>query len=257
MQLTLPLAEPIAGSAHAPTANARAPDYQLVRSTRRTLAINIHQGEVIVRAPLRAPLAWIQDFVDAKAAWINCQVELQRVQKNQLLKIVDGATFTLFGQACCIAIEAADTRKRSRLQFTDNCLSIAVQTPSDKQATPANQHSRLFRRWLKSQAPAYLNSNTQLLARRMGLAKKLAAVNYRYTSSKWGHCTSSGEIQYNPSIALAPLYVTDYIIAHEVCHLRHRNHSRRFWSLVASVCPQWQQAEHWLDNDGHRISIGN
>ncbi len=99
-------------------------------------------------------------------------------------------------------------------------------------------------------------SATRRLAISMGLVDKLGAINYRYTRTKWGHCTSEGNIQYNPFIALAPLYVVDYIIAHEVCHLRHRNHSKNFWNLVGKVCPQWQQAEAWLDSEGHRISIG-
>ncbi|MFB1001890.1 MAG: M48 family metallopeptidase, partial [Pseudomonadales bacterium] len=80
-------------------------------------------------------------------------------------------------------------------------------------------------------------------------------ISYRRTTSKWGHCTSEGNIQYNPLLMLAPQFVVDYIIAHEVCHLRHANHSKQFWNLVDGVYPQRNHAENWLKQHGHRLAI--
>ena len=234
--------------------------YRLVRSKRRTLSIGVDKGHVTVRAPLRLKHSLVQRFIDEKTHWINQQLAVQRMQLGQTLQITDGTGFTLFGEPCQIAINnhalpGTAPRRRSRVSFAQQQLHIDAAAAESSEAQ-SKQNQRLFCRWLKSRVPAYMDRTTQALAQRIELADQLGAINYRYTRTKWGHCTGEGNIQYNPSIALAPLFVVDYIIAHEVCHLRHRNHSKIYWKLVSRVCPRWQQAEAWLDNDGHRISIG-
>ena len=77
----------------------------------------------------------------------------------------------------------------------------------------------------------------------------------RFTRSKWGHCTSEGVLQYNWHIVLAPEPVVDYLVAHEVCHLRHLNHSAHFWALVASVCPDYQAQRDWLKANGRCLTL--
>jgi hypothetical protein len=96
---------------------------------------------------------------------------------------------------------------------------------------------------------------TNTLVKQLGLSKQFSAVKYRRTKSKWGHCTSDGHIQYNPLIVLAPKNIVDYIIAHEVCHLVHANHSSRFWALVDKTYESRIEAEQWLKHSGHRIAI--
>ena len=71
-------------------------------------------------------------------------------------------------------------------------------------------------------------------------------VSVRNQRSRWGSCSRRGTISLNWRLVQVPVFVRDYLILHELMHLRHMNHSRRFWQEVARVCPDWLEAERWL-----------
>jgi hypothetical protein len=75
-------------------------------------------------------------------------------------------------------------------------------------------------------------------------------VSVRDQRSRWGSCTAAGVISLNWRLMLTPLSVRDYIIYHELMHLREMNHSDRFWACVEEVCPAWREAEAWIKRNG-------
>jgi hypothetical protein len=75
----------------------------------------------------------------------------------------------------------------------------------------------------------------------------------RDTRSRWGSCSSSGTLSFTWRLALAPRAILDYVVVHELCHLRHNDHSRRFWSLLARVRPTYRDEERWLDTHGWEL----
>ena len=243
------------------------PPYHLVRSRRRTLGITVHRGIVEVRAPLRAPKYWIDEFIVEKQQWISTQVAIQQKQLQDIYRIIDGAQLPVLGETITIQLSNRSIKnnqiiKRARSELRDKILHLQI--PSETLAIDSNVHinsdaeaaaTKLFMPWIKIQAENYMSVASRQLAMTMGLGEKLTAVKYRRTSSKWGHCTSDGVIQYNPLIALAPLSVIDYIVAHEVCHLKHANHSKTYWKLVDKVCKQRVEAELWLKQHGHKLAI--
>jgi predicted metal-dependent hydrolase len=111
----------------------------------------------------------------------------------------------------------------------------------------------VLKNWLMAQAREYLPQRTRALADHLQLGHKLSEVVFRKTRSKWGHCTAKGRIQYNWLIMLAPDGVIDYMICHEVCHLLHMNHSKKYWQAVASVCPDYKRYVGWLKRHEHRL----
>jgi len=243
----------------------KAINYKLVRTRRRTLGISIRRGIVEVRAPLKAPKHWITDCLEEKRAWITKQVSLQQLQLQDIYRITDGAILPLLGDTLAIRIGnhsrlSGKVVKRPSIAVEDTTLWISIPpsiTAENTLSTEQLQEEKatlLFLKWIKKQAESYMSETTQALAKQMNL-EKLNNISYRRTSSKWGHCTSEGNIQYNPLLMLAPQFVVDYIIAHEVCHLRHANHSKQFWHLVDSVYPQRNHAEYWLKQHGHRLAI--
>jgi predicted metal-dependent hydrolase len=110
------------------------------------------------------------------------------------------------------------------------------------------QIRRLLSRWYQQQALSILTYKTEQLAQKVGL--DYSQVTVKATRSKWGHCTSRGAIQYNWQILLAPEAIVDYLVAHEVSHLRHQNHSADFWALVADICPTFKADRAWLKAEG-------
>ncbi|MBT5293661.1 MAG: M48 family metallopeptidase [Cellvibrionales bacterium] len=240
-------------------------NYKLIRTRRRTLGISVRRGIVEVRAPLKAPKYWINECLEEKRSWISKQVSLQKLQLQDIYRINDGAILPLLGDTLSIRISnhsrlSGKVVKRASISVDDSILwidippTIAQETALSTEQLQEEKATQLFLKWIKTQAESYMSETTQALAKQMNL-DKLNKISYRRTASKWGHCTSEGNIQYNPLLMLAPQYVVDYIIAHEVCHLRHANHSKQFWNLVDNVYPQRNHAENWLKQHGHRLAI--
>ena len=75
-------------------------------------------------------------------------------------------------------------------------------------------------------------------------------ISVRKQHSKWGSCSSQGNLSFNCLLLLAPEEVLDYVVVHELCHLREMNHSKRFWALVEELCPDWREARRWLRMNG-------
>jgi predicted metal-dependent hydrolase len=80
-------------------------------------------------------------------------------------------------------------------------------------------------------------------------------VTVRNQRSRWGSCSSTGTISLNWRLVQTPDFVRDYIIHHELMHLREMNHSARFWARVAEVCPGWRDAEHWIKRNGSLLGL--
>jgi predicted metal-dependent hydrolase len=88
-------------------------------------------------------------------------------------------------------------------------------------------------------------------AAELGVAPK--RVQIRDQRSRWGSCSTTGTLSFNWRLVLAPLEVLDYIVVHELCHMREPNHSRRFWKLVEARRPDWRAQRDWLDQHGPEL----
>lgn len=226
-------------------------DYELKRSPRRrTVALEVRDARLRVRAPVGVSRADLDQLVRQKRAWIERK---RREQSEQLARIPDYRYQTgtrlpwLDGELtleCVTGPRAGVERRGERL-----CVRCSRRSRRDPEA----QVRALVRDWYRQAALSELTARTQALAARLGL--RHTGVRVRATRSKWGHCTSRGEIQYNWQILLAPASVVDYLVAHEVCHLRHPNHSRAFWELVGSVCPDYRRQRDWLKTNGRCLVL--
>jgi len=111
--------------------------------------------------------------------------------------------------------------------------------------------ARRVRDFLKREAKRELEAASRRYAAQLGVAVRRIAV--RDQVSRWGSCTAAGVLSYSWRLILAPPYVLDYLAAHEVAHLVEMNHSRRFWRVVAGICPDWQRAKGWLTAHGNAL----
>jgi predicted metal-dependent hydrolase len=85
------------------------------------------------------------------------------------------------------------------------------------------------------------------------LGVKYARIQIRDQRTRWGSCSTNGNLSFNWRLVLAPFEVLDYVVVHELCHLREANHSRRFWSLVESRRPEWRGQRDWLHEYGPEL----
>ncbi|MDT8429344.1 MAG: SprT family zinc-dependent metalloprotease [Pseudomonadales bacterium] len=224
-------------------------DYTLVRSTRRTLAVYIRSHGVEVRTPLHSSEQEIKCFISTNLRWIVRKLDERQQQQKELLHVRNGGE--IFYKARTLNIRFVETTA-----VTDQTPDIRAGTDTltihGHKLTP-EKAKKLLEKWLLIRAKAILPARTRALAYYLQLDDRLKEVVFRKTRSKWGHCTSAGRIQYNPLIMLTPDAIIDYMICHETCHLRHLNHSTRYWQLVASVCPDYRYYMAWLKRHEHRF----
>lgn len=108
-------------------------------------------------------------------------------------------------------------------------------------------------RYLKKQARDIFTQKAHAIA--APTRKKISKVTIRDTSSRWGSCTSDGHISLSWRLLLSPEWVCDYVIAHEVAHLTHMDHSADFWQLCKRLAPQTERAKKWLNENGNELHL--
>ncbi|MES3006694.1 MAG: SprT family zinc-dependent metalloprotease [Pseudomonadota bacterium] len=220
--------------------------YTVVRAQRKTMVVHVRHDSVQVRAPLFVSDAQIKDFVARHSDWIRRKLEHKADQEVQRLVLADGGR--IYYKARNLTVRFV-TAPRDDIVVTDKEFRI------HGRGLNAEAAARILQRWLLVQARTLLPPRTKALATYLQVGSKLKEVVFRKTKTKWGHCTSSGRIQFNWLIMMAPDAVIDYMIAHEVSHLLHMNHSKRFWSIVESVCPDYRTYVTWLKKHEHRLWV--
>ena len=217
---------------------------EVQRSRRKTLAIHVTHRKVEVRSPLRASKREIEEFINSNQDWIELRLNEEAIRAREATRIERGGK--IFYRARELTIEFREGRKQRILVSGDRFII------QGHKLNPAKARAQV-EQFLTDKANAYILPRAHALARYLGVGRKIREIKLRKTKSKWGHCTSKGDMQYNWLIMMAPYSVVDYIITHEVCHLIHMDHSRRFWNLVDSVCPNSENYMRWLKDHEHRF----
>ena len=236
----------------APASSELGFDFTIARSARRrSISIEIRKAQVVVRAPMGAAQSLLLDFLRQKAAWVRAKIS----EQQQTLAIqpeprsyAQGSQIPLLDESLTLVLGRGP---RAAIARVDQYLHLIL-SPRSRLSDEA-QIRQLLSRWYQQQALNILTRKTAQLTAAMGLV--CTQVSIKATRSKWGHCTSRGAIQYNWQILLAPEAIVDYLVAHEVSHLRHHNHSADFWALVASVCPTFKADRAWLKAEGAHLSL--
>lgn len=226
-------------------------EYTILRSARRrSISIEIKSAKVVVRAPLDAAESLLLNFLRQKTAWVQEKITAQQqaLEKIPTHSYLAGSRLPWLGKEITLVLGSG---ANARVVLHDHQLHIILSRR--RRLTVTEQTRRLVQQWYQTEALARLTYKTDRLTARMGLVH--SGVTVRATRSKWGHCTSRGAIQYNWQIILAPESIVDYLVAHEVCHLRHHNHSREFWQLVESVCPDYLACRAWLKTHGQQLVL--
>ncbi len=202
------------------------------RARRISLRIEPRRGGVIVTLPTRASIASGRAVLQTYRDWVA--ERLDRLPASVALG--DGATIALDGIPRRI-VHRADARGTAWLEAGD----IHV-------AGDAAFIGRRVGDWLRAQARKQLGQLAREKAQAAGLP--LRRVTIKDTSSRWGSCTANGTIMFSWRLVMAPASVQDYVVGHEVAHLRHMNHSPAFWTLTDQLTPHRGAANAWLAAHG-------
>ncbi len=212
---------------------------QRARNYRLTLR---RDGVAVATIPARGTEREARAFVAQQGAWLDRARERQR-RKPRMAEIWALGTHVMWrGQMT--EIRPAVGGERPKVCLGADVFRVA-KLDGNLRATLEAHFARLG----KIELPA----RTWELAAVTGMEVKQVTVRNQRT--RWGSCTTGGVISLNWRLVQTPDEVRDYIIYHELMHLREMNHSARFWARVAEVCPGWQEAEHWLDGNGSLLGL--
>ena len=208
------------------------------RAKRLSLRVSGVDGRVSLTLPRRASLREAQAFLHTKEDWIRGHLDRQ----PSTTLVVPGALIPVEGRPRLIA----ETRTRVVKLMDEH---ILVPLGEDK----AGVRVRAF---LKTLARDRLAEASARYATQLG--HPFGKISLRDTRSRWGSCTSEGNLMYSWRLILAPASVLDYVAAHEVAHLAEMNHSAAFWNEVAGLMPEYETPRKWLRSHGgglHRFQF--
>ena len=227
--------------------------YRLQRSTRRTIGFVIDDSGLRVTAPRWVLLRDIELAIHSKEAWILSKMQQRRQRADervrQQMEWRDGARLPYLGGALTLRLRPASTPKVA-VHHDASTGELAVHLP-DGAAEQALKDTVC--EWLQRQAQALFAQRLPHYAMRLGV--QYAAFKLTSARTQWGSCTAAGIIRLNWRLVHFGQAQIDYVIAHELAHLREMNHSPRFWALVESVFPDHAAARRVLRERGPEILI--
>ena len=225
-------------------------NYKIIKSAKRkrTTALQVNtKGQIVVRAPKNATNHEIQDFVEKNKDWILKRLNEVKTALNYQKNFVNGETFLILGHPYTLKVLNTN-KKLPKISFSNGFLIIQKpQQASDKKIKKA------VIKWYKKQGKGYLQNRVDFFANKIG--KTYNKITIKSVSSLWGSCSAKDNLNFNYKILMAPKNVLDYVVIHEVCHLVHRNHGKRFWNLVAKIDPNYKQNRKLLRKNSHILEI--
>lgn len=217
--------------------------YQLLRSKRKSIAISFDRdGNLVVKAPLWLDGREIDRFVESKREWILATSKrLQNTREKEAasrLKLENGDELYYLGEKRVLTVVREE---RSRTRIKDACGRLIMAVPYE--ADYAYKREQL-EKWYRKEALCVFKEKAQEFAKSLGV--RFQDIHIKDQKSRWGSCSSKGNLNFNWRILMAPEPVCDYVIIHELCHLVYMDHSADFWRLVEQLCPPYRQYKKWL-----------
>lgn len=220
------------------------PSYTLIRAKRRTLSLSVSSdAKLVVRAPMRAPVQLIEKFIYEKREWIaKIQAKVSARPQAKKKEFIPGEQFLYLGKMYPLTLSA--TTKKA-LVFNTN--SFVLQESKQPKAL------QMFTTFYKEEARIYLEKRTTELAEKYGFT--FNSIKISSALKRWGSCSAKGNLNFTWRLILAPESIVDYVICHELAHLKHHNHSQRFWNEVSSMYPRWKEARKWLRENEQLLKL--
>ena len=195
----------------------------LRRARRGTIRI-LPDGSIRVTVPFGVAIESVNKFLLEKANWIEeKQKKLKKIQDIRKFQVIDGEFFEIYGER----LQLKTIIGRGSAVLHENKLLLPV--PLNK-THPEEYMNKLFIDWCKTQALKKIRERVEYYSRSLGLVpKSISMKNYK---SRWGACSSKGDLIFNWQIIFFKPEHFDYVVAHELCHLKEMNHSERFYRML-------------------------
>jgi len=222
--------------------------YLLVRSKKRKKTISLQvrtDGTILVSAPYRTPVGEIDKFLNQKKRWLNRIIEERETRLKDIKpkEYLTGELFLYLGIQYTLRI-ADEMGESGSLTFSEGQFVLSV--------NKVHQGRELFIEWYKKRSREYIEESVK----RYSQALRLNPGGIRISNAlcRWGSCSSDNNLSFSWRLIMAPCPVIDYVVVHELAHMREKNHSMRFWGLVAKTIPDYNKQRLWLKENGYLLT---
>ncbi|MFZ4537782.1 M48 family metallopeptidase [Propionivibrio sp.] len=204
--------------------------YVLRRARRRTIGLSIDHRGLRVGAPRRVSLVEVESLILRHGDWVAKKLDEWRNRRRQEpLKIVDGVQLPMLGESLEIRLALGSNRALWN-EHAAPVLTLCLRSPADT--------ARVLEKALREKARQLFAERLGHFAERLGLTAPPLALSAART--RWGSCSLKSGIRLNWRLIHFPPHVVDYVVAHELAHLREMNHSPRFWAIVGQLYPEYK-----------------
>lgn len=208
--------------------------YHLERRQRRTVGLKITSSGLIIHAPKRISQQQLERLLLQKYDWISKKLTAMSAKQVPAVEWQDGAELLFLGTPLTLAIKH-DVRSRTP-SYEPGLLQLAMPNHQEPKAI-----ARKVVQWYGKQAITDFARRLELFATRLGVDTPTLFLSNART--RWGSCNSKQEIRLSWRLLQAPPHIINYVICHELAHLKEMNHSAKFWAVVASIYPDYKAAE--------------
>lgn len=212
-----------------------------------------NEGKITLVAPWRTSKWTINLFLKKHASWIEEQIK--KIEKQRKLrpefKYRTGDIYYYFGEPIILQVNPSD-RKRPMIRIRDNKMFITLHRNISK-SDGVTAIKKIIEQFYRKKAEEVIHDRLQFFNEHYGFHYN--RITLRNQKSRWGSCSRLKNLNFNWRLIMAPIEVIDYVIAHEMCHLKEMNHSSRYWKLVAETIPDYKEVRKWLRKNHYLLTI--
>ena len=224
--------------------------YTLKKSRKRRKTISLQIGdksELVITAPHFTPISEINRFVQEKQNWISKAIQKHQEEaiKAKAKEYITGEYFYYLGESYPLEI-FFEPFENAGVVLWDNRVFLNAQGNKDTR-------KQYFVLWYKKKAHKYIGERVDFFSRMLKLQP--GSLSITSAKSRWGSCSEVNNLAFSFRLIMAPPAVIDYVVVHELMHIKEKNHSAGFWRLVESAIPQYKLHRRWLKDNGSIFTL--
>lgn len=224
--------------------------FNLIYRKRKTMSIEVETtGEVTVIAPVGTSTDDVIEKVKSRAGWIvSKQYESKFISDTKIKReAVSGESYMYLGRNYSLDIRVDENIDNISVKLFQGKFVVNTYIKDEDLIKKAMEN------WYREKTLAKVKERVSYYSSYFN--NEVTTVKVKEQKKRWASCTSKNELLFNWRCVMAPVFVLDYIVVHEMCHMEYKNHSKDFWNRVYAVMPDYEVRKSWLKNNGIKMDI--
>ena len=232
-------------------------DYEVIRTDRKTLSISLDKDKKLtVRSPKKAEEVWIKKVLKKKTPWILDKLsEVDKIKPAPKPKeFLSGEKLPYLGRRYRLKVFPSDEINKVEVRLYQGKFLICypIRLKDQEEARKEAIREELIT-WYRDHAKLKISERVEKYKEQLDVEPNSVVIKKQ--KKRWGSCSSKDNLNFNLKIIMAPMTIVDYLVVHELTHLKHNNHSKEFWKTVESIIPDYEERLKWLKINGRQMDF--